>query len=96
MKTRTTRTTGTTGTTGTKETKETTELKVRGRAEKTERGEIESMQLRSYTPIFVPYGIILIKDIFVYSRECVVKGGRSPTGTTHSLGLKLYNLSFIL
>lgn len=37
------------------------------------------------TPIFVSYDIKLIKDIFVYISECVVKGGRSPTGTTHSL-----------
>jgi len=46
----------------------------------------KSILLISSTPIFVPYGCILIKEIFISIRECVVKRGRSPTGTTHSPG----------
>jgi hypothetical protein len=42
----------------------------------------------------VPYGFILIEDIFVVFRECAVEGGRSPTGTAHSLKVQFYYLSF--
>jgi hypothetical protein len=42
----------------------------------------------------VPYGFILIEDIFVVVRECAVEGGRSPTGTAHSLGVQFYYLNF--
>jgi hypothetical protein len=37
-----------------------------------------------FPPLFVSYGFILINCIFIVS-DCVVKGGRSPTGTTQSL-----------
>lgn len=42
----------------------------------------------------MPYGFILIEDIFLVARECAVEGGCSPTGTAHSLGVQFYYLSF--
>ena len=44
----------------------------------------------SSPPIFVPYDIVLINDIFVM---CGVKGGRSPTGTPHIISLILHTLN---
>jgi hypothetical protein len=38
-------------------------------------------------PIFTPYDVVLIDDIFVM---CGVKEGRSPTGTPHTVGLIFY------
>lgn len=41
-------------------------------------------------PIFVPYDIVLINDIFVM---CGVKRGRSPTETPHIISLNFHTLS---
>ena len=46
------------------------------------------------TPIFVPYGFSSIVGIFVFIREFVVKGGRSPTVATNSLEVQVSPLKF--
>jgi hypothetical protein len=49
----------------------------------------------SPVPKFAPYDIYLIDYIFVKERDCLVKGGRSPTGTKQSLSGLLLHLIFI-
>ena len=43
-----------------------------------------------YPPIFTPYDIVLINDIFVV---CGVEGGLSPTETPHTFSLIFHTLN---
>lgn len=36
----------------------------------------KNREMEGKTPIFVPYGFVLIEDIFVVVRECAVEGGQ--------------------
>jgi len=43
------------------------------------------------TSIFAPFDIYWIDDIFDIERDCLVKGGRSPTVTRQSLAVDFHH-----